>query len=321
MLEKLKKNILLFSGLAAILYLLLSFYADYTQIKITFLRFNWLLFPFLLLLALCNYIFRFLKWHYYIKLLKIDLDFWLSYKIFMTGLVMSVTPGKFGEVIKAYLVKNKTNESISKTMPIIFVERLTDLISVIILALIGSLYFNIAKTFVLIVLAVFLGIVILLSNINIFNKFSSLLKKFNIYAKYSSKIEQAYNSSYEMIKIKPLTEMVLLSIFSWIFECIAYYLILLSFNINFGFVDTFLFAVLVYTLSTIIGSISMLPGGLGAAEISFTAIIQSKGINKEVAVVTTMLIRFVTLWFALILGSIFALFFNNELKNVENIEK
>lgn len=320
MLEKLKKNILIFSGVAALLYLVLSIYADFNQIKYTLSKFNWIIFPILLMLAFTNYIFRFFKWHYYINLLKVPLDFWDSFKIFMSGLVMSVTPGKFGEVIKAYLVKNKTGVAISKTMPIIFVERLTDLISVIILCLVGVLYFDILKMFVIIILLIFIALVILLSSRKIFEVVTNFLNRYKIFNKYYPKIVQAYDSSYEMIQIKPLVEMVFLSIFSWFFECIAYFLIIISFNINFGFVETFLFAILVYTLSTIIGSITMLPGGLGAAEISFTAIIQAKGVSKDVAVASTLLIRFVTLWFALIVGAIFAFIYNAELKKIENIE-
>jgi uncharacterized protein (TIRG00374 family) len=75
----------------------------------------------------------------------------------------------------------------------------------------------------------------------------------------------------------------------------------------------------VYTLSTIIGSISMLPGGLGLTEIAFTFLMQSKGIPKDLSVASTMIIRVVTLWFAVIVGILFTLNYQKELKNIEDI--
>jgi uncharacterized protein (TIRG00374 family) len=319
MIAKLKKNILIFISLAAILYLILSLYADYNSIKQAFKKFNWAYFPLLIILAFLNYQFRFIKWHYYIKLLNIELKIMDSYKIFMSGLVMSVTPGKFGEVIKAYLVKNKTNVNVAKTAPIIFVERLTDLISVILLALIGAFYFNFAKTFVLITLFLFLIIVYLVSNKTITLRILGLLENIKFLNKYLHKINEAYESSYNMLQLRELLYMIFVSIVAWGFECIAYYLILINFNISFGIIETILFAMFVYTLSTIIGSISMLPGGLGLTEIAFTFLMQSKGIPKDLSVASTMIIRVVTLWFAVIVGILFTLNYQKELKNIEDI--
>jgi uncharacterized protein (TIRG00374 family) len=237
----------------------------------------------------------------------------------MSGLVMSVTPGKFGEVIKAYLVKNKTNVNVAKTAPIIFVERLTDLISVILLALIGAFYFNFAKTFVLITLFLFLIIVYLVSNKTITLRILGLLENIKFLNKYLHKINEAYESSYNMLQLRELLYMIFVSIVAWGFECIAYYLILINFNISFGIIETMLFAMFVYTLSTIIGSISMLPGGLGLTEIAFTFLMQSKGIPKDLSVASTMIIRVVTLWFAVIVGILFTLNYQKELKNIEDI--
>lgn len=63
----------------------------------------------------------------------------------MSGLVMSVTPGKMGELLKSYLVKQVNGTSISKTAPIVFAERATDFLSLTIMALIGAYYFNYGK--------------------------------------------------------------------------------------------------------------------------------------------------------------------------------
>lgn len=56
--------------------------------------------------------------------------------------------------------------------------------------------------------------------------------------------------------------MFFVSVVSWLFECFGFYLIL----INFGLDVNVLWPVFAYALSTIVGAVSMLPGGLGVTE-------------------------------------------------------
>ena len=60
----------------------------------------------------------------------------------MSGLIMSVTPGKVGELLKSYLVKEVTGDPVSKTAPIIFAERITDFLSLLLIAIIGAYTFD-----------------------------------------------------------------------------------------------------------------------------------------------------------------------------------
>jgi uncharacterized protein (TIRG00374 family) len=65
-----------------------------------------------------------------------------------------------------------------------------------------------------------------------------------------------------------------------------------------------LWPVFVFSLSIIVGAISMLPGGLGVTEGSLSLILINGGLSKNNAVASTILIRIATLWFAVILGAI-----------------
>ena len=55
--------------------------------------------PLLLFLSLLNYFVRFLKWDYYLNILNVKVKKIDSFAVFMSGLIMSVTPGKMGEVL------------------------------------------------------------------------------------------------------------------------------------------------------------------------------------------------------------------------------
>ena len=88
-------------------------------------------------LALANYLFRYFRWCYYLRVLRIDIPAKLNLLVFLSGLAMSVTPGKAGELVKCYLLSNRTGVPVARSAPVVVVERLVDVISVIILGLIG----------------------------------------------------------------------------------------------------------------------------------------------------------------------------------------
>lgn len=300
MLKKVKKKILISIAAAGLIYLAFTIFADFNEVANAFKSFNWLLFPLLLILSFCNYLIRYFKWDYYLSILQITVKKIDSFSIFMSGLIMSVTPGKFGEVLKSYLLKQISGVPISKTAPIIFVERITDFVSLILIAVIGAFSFDYGKGVIIGVVIFFFFLLIVLSNKNIALSIISIFEKINFLKKYISNIHYAYESSYIMLRPMPLFYMTLLSLGSWFFECLGYYLILITFNLDISI----LWSSFSYAFATIIGAITMLPGGLGVTEGSLTLLLVEKGAANEVAVASTFIIRAVTLWFAVLVGII-----------------
>ena len=300
MLKKLKKKILISLAIAGVLYLAFTIYADFDLVMKAFEEFNWLLFPLLLVLSLFNYFFRFIKWDYYLSVIKVKVNKLDSFSIFMSGLVMSVTPGKMGELLKSYLVKELNQTPVSKTFPIIFAERITDFISLLSLALIGAYVYNYGRGIVIGVSVFFVLVVVMISSKRIALPVLKLLEKSSFLQKHLANIHSAYESSYQLLRPLPLLKMSILSLGSWFFECLGYYIIL----INFGLDVSLLWATFVYCFATIVGAITMLPGGLGITEGSLTFLIIQKGSPKEIAVASTFIVRVVTLWFAVFVGVI-----------------
>jgi uncharacterized protein (TIRG00374 family) len=211
---------------------------------------------------------------------------------------MSVTPAKLGEVLKSVLVKEITGVPISKTAPIILAERITDFLSLLIIAITGAYLFDYGGRRTIIIAVFFILLIFVISNKKIALSVINFVEKFPYIKKYIHNIHLAYESSYQLLKPKPLLQMTLLSLVAWGFECTGYYIILLNFNINFGI----LWAFFSYSFSTIIGAISMLPGGLGLTEGSLTFLLIEKKVATDIAVATTFIIRVVTLWFAVLVG-------------------
>jgi uncharacterized protein (TIRG00374 family) len=61
-------------------------------------------------------------------------------------------------------------------------------------------------------------------------------------------------------------------------------------------------ALFIYAFSMLVGAISFLPGGIGGAEVTMTALLMLNGMDNAGAVAATLLIRLATLWFAVLLG-------------------
>ncbi len=213
---------------------------------------------------------------------------------------MSITPGKMGELLKAYLVKQISGIPISRTAPIIFAERITDFISLVMIALVGAYVYDYGRNIVLGVGLFFFIVVIIVSNKNLALPVINQFEKIKFLRKYFLHIQAAYESSYLLLRPTPIFYMTMLSLVSWSFECLGYHLILTNFDMELSY----LWASFSYTFATIVGAISMLPGGLGLTEGSLTYMLIQKSYSKEVAVASTFIIRAVTLWFAVLVGII-----------------
>ena len=312
MLNKIKNKILISLAFAGVVYLAFSIYANFDNVISAFQSFNWLWLPLLLLLSFANYTVRFFKWDYYLSITKVEIGKVDSFSIFMSGLIMSITPGKVGELLKAYLVKQIKNIPISKTAPIIFAERITDSTSLLIISVIGAYSFSYGKD-IEVIISIFLAlIIVIISNKKIVLTILKLLEKNRFLNKHLEKIHNAYESSYQLLRPLPLFYMTIVSLISWSFECLSYYLILTIFKIDINV----LWASFSYAFATVVGAVSMLPGGLGVTEGSLTFLAINEGISKEIAVASTFIVRIVTLWFAIFVGIISVSFYQKRFGKV-----
>lgn len=300
--------------IAGVLYLAFTIYADFNQVISAFGKFNLLLVPVLLILSFLNYFVRFIKWDYYLSVVKVKMKKTDSLSTFMSGLIMSVTPAKLGEVLKSVLVKEITGEPISKTAPIILAERITDFLSLLLIAIVGAFVFDYGGNITILVTVFFIILIIIISNKQIALPLINFSEKIPFVRKYIHNIHSAYESSYQLLKIKPLILMTLVSLISWGFECWGYYIILLNFNVDFGL----LWASFSYSFSTIVGAISMLPGGLGLTEGSLTFLLVKKKIPVDISVATTFIVRVVTLWFAVIVGIVSLTIYQKKFGQIKN---
>ena len=74
-------------------------------------------------LSFANYSLRYLKWRRYLQLLDIRLEPGASWSIYLSGFSMGITPGKMGEVLKAWLIRRVAGTPIHRSAPIVIADR------------------------------------------------------------------------------------------------------------------------------------------------------------------------------------------------------
>lgn len=286
----------------------LSLFADGRKLTATLRDFNWWLLAPILGCITINYLVRIAKWHYYLHAVGVhDLPLPLSARIFVAGFAMSITPGKVGEVLKSVLVRGAVGTPITTTAPIVLAERLTDGVAVLILAGAGLAVFQYGVPLLVGIGAVMMAGYALLLQPRLMRRLIAAGERVPLLRRIVTPILAFYETTYRLMAPRIFITASLVSVFSWVFECVAFSLVLRGL----GFVPTFqlfFIATFVIAAATLIGSVSLLPGGLGAAEISVTAmllaLVRDPLMTQDVAVAATLLIRFSTLWYAVLLGVI-----------------
>lgn len=284
-------------GLATVV--LVTFLADVEDTVRALRDFKVVYLPIILLLTFINYLLRFVKWHFFLKQLDIDVPLNDSFAIFLSGLAMSVTPGKVGELLKSLLLKEIRGVAISRSAPIIFAERLSDGFALLVLSLSGLLIFAYGREALAVTAVVMILVLIAVSSPSFYKPFIRMCSKLPLLNRFTGVLENLMESAGQLMKPKSLLFTIFLGIVSWSFECIAFYLVF----IGLGYEISLLSATFVLAFSSIVGAVSMLPGGLGAAEGSMMGLlVKVVGVPKDIAAVSTIIIRFCTLWFGVIVG-------------------
>jgi uncharacterized protein (TIRG00374 family) len=243
---------------------------------------------------LSNYLLRFLRWAFYLKVLKIEAPVGISALVFLSGLAMSITPGKAGELVKCYLLNSRTRVPVNRSAPVVVMERLTDVISVIILGLTG---FVLLPVPVIVVLAVAL-VVSVIGLMFALSRHALRLTGLPILSKWSELLRDSQEGFKELAAPRVMVVGVAIGAVAWFAEGLALWVILRGIGSEIDLVR----ALPIYAAATLVGAVTALPGGLVGTEGSMLALLQQSGVTRAGASAGTVLIRLVTLWFAVLVG-------------------
>jgi uncharacterized protein (TIRG00374 family) len=288
---------------AALVFAGLAMYGDVQELRSTARTFAPEAFALALALAAGNYALRVVRWHYYLGQIGVRLPVAESSVVFLSGFVMSVTPGKVGEVFKSLLLYESRGTSIARTAPIIVAERLTDLIALVGLITLGSFAFEKGAVIALGSAVMVAGLILVCAYRPLGRFLLALTSRVPLLSKISPKLHEAYDALLEMTRPAPLLIGSAVAFAAWALECWSLYAVVHGFpGVHMSW-DACVFA---YSASTLAGAVAMMPGGLGVTEVGMTALLKTLGgaaMRPAVATAATMLVRICTLWFAVVLGA------------------
>jgi uncharacterized protein (TIRG00374 family) len=302
LLKRFQRWLLIALTFGILLYLIGSVWAGLSTIQDQLFQYHWWAFAVAIALTLSNYALRFVKWHYLCNRLSINISLKDNAWIFLAGLSMAISPGKAGELLKPYALREKTGTAMAHSIPALITERLTDGIAMLILAAIGVTSYAAGKIHFLLIP----GIITIMGLLILAHEGFSLwilkqLGKLPIINKVSDKLTELYRAMRTCLAPVSLIWTVILSLFAWAAECVAFQVIFQGMGVENASFDICFF---VYAFATVAGS--AMPGGLGVTDGALIGGAQELivGISPAQATLAAILTRIATMWFGVALGAI-----------------
>jgi uncharacterized protein (TIRG00374 family) len=276
-------------------------FSEYDSVVSSVKQLGWLGFLAVCGLSLVNYALRYIRWHWYLAIMGHQVPVARHVLYYLSGFALTTTPGKAGEAIRSLYLKQHGVDYPS-SLAAFAAERFSDLISILIIALIAISYFSNYQFIAAIFSALLLISVILIQSKVFRDSCTSLIQRYtkgkirSLLLHLMSIVEQMAR----LMSFKVLIVGLVLGVISWGCEAYGFSLIGRSMGSD---ISILVFAG-IYAISMLVGAVSFLPGGLGSTEAVMYLLLLSNGMDGSVAVSATLLCRIATLWLAVLVGFI-----------------
>ncbi len=285
-----------------------ALFADVGKLKAAALHY-----PFGMLVPACalvlgNYTLRSLRFRRYLQALGIYVTPVEAWLVFVSGFLLTVTPGKMGEIFKGFLLNERRGTPIPEVASSVVAERFTDVVGLLAIAAIGVAHYGAHTGLFLGVLGLCLGFLLGVAHPRLLPwLLDGLTARTHAHPRLA-KLVALGRRVHGVLRIlcgpRLLLEGVGLAALAWLLEAIAFRLLLNGVDATGGLGP----AIVVYAMATLFGAVSMLPGGVGSTEAVMVALLLAPalglGLAKPEATLVTLLIRFCTLWFGVGMGAI-----------------
>ena len=253
-------------------------------------------------LSLSNYLLRFIRWDYYLRNLGYRVPLLANLSIYLAGFGFTTTPGKAGEVVRTVYLK-PFGVSYIHGLSAFFVERLVDMISMIIVASLAAYAFESTRWLVGLTLIVTLAFLPMVHSKLVYDFLERRRQGFKSLRIRSlgEHLLSMLRSSADLLRSGPLYIGLLLGLLAWAAEGYGLYFLLERMG-----ADTPLYlAAGIYGVSVLAGVVSFVPGGLGGTELVMGSLLILTGVDAPIAVSAVIICRIATLWFAVAIGLVF----------------
>ena len=276
--------------------------SDINSIYNEFSNFQFEYLPIILILLISAFFTLIFRWHLLLKKSGINIPRNSGVMIFMSGVSLSMIPGRAGELIKSELLKIKFDVPRSKSVSIVIVEQIYTAIGLLITSFFGLYYFDLS-IYIIIVFSIILTLVFLfLSSEKFYQKCIKFIIKIKFLNRFVENISESQVVIKKLISGKFIPILISLSTLFWALICSCVYFIIIGFGIN----NFDYFAIwTMYTSSIMLGFMSFLPVGIGVVEGSFAGFMAYRGIDISVALTLIVIVRLIVEWLPISVGFIF----------------
>jgi uncharacterized protein (TIRG00374 family) len=238
------------------------------------------------------------RWHYYIRVLQWDVPLLHSLTAFGASIALTATPAKSGELAKAVLLRSHYKISLSQGVGVLLIERLGDLLAIIVLAIGGLTLFVDLSSYVVASLIGF-GVVVFLATMSrgVLLRTRAIPKLRTV----SFKLINTLDAVQLLLRPLPLVIGGSTALMAWSCEALAFHFLVDRLHIH----SSLLISFSMYGLSILAGALSMLPGGLGGVEAMMAFLLTRLTTPTSVATVAVVIFRLCTLWLFSLIGTIF----------------
>ena len=252
--------------------------------------------PVIYLILALSYFGRYMRWRLLLGALSVGKTSLKDAVWWFRGFSLTATPAKLGEITRVHQLNKYLGYPKKNLLSVFFLERIFDLISVMIWILLLSPEIFFTRIIDLNYRMIFIFFLIILLIIYVF-----IIKfKKKIYLKINSLFPNF--SSFEIIKIAFLG--IFVSMIFWGIEAMILWLLVFTLSPQTISIGT---AIYIYLISGIAGIISGLPGGIGINEAASTIMLQNSGLTGLLALIISISRRLLTVWTITFLSIIFSL--------------
>jgi uncharacterized protein (TIRG00374 family) len=302
-----KKKLVLIIALAIGVYIAMGIYADFSRLVQVIAEFEWIYLVALLGLTTTGYLLRYLKWDLFLKKAGVVLPAKQNLFVFFSGLAMIVTPGKIGEVWKGWLIRDISGDGLSKTVPVVILDRITDILSLILLSAVGILSYREGLPLLVVLLVLIGGFYVAIRSEPLSMRMLAVLERHA--GKYAPDARAMHTTFEQVMEPATLLGLSALNALAWFCECLGLYIVVIGFHEQISVT----LATFIFSFASLAGGVSMIPGGIGLAEATITGFLQVYGLGAASAIGIALVVRFGTLWYGVILGSVVYLAFRRRM--------
>ena len=288
----------------AVVFALLMFVSDYDVLVTSLKNFPVGILFLAAILSLGNYYLRYVKWHWYLARMGQKIRIWPNMLVFLSGFALTVTPGKVGEFIKTFILKQKHEVPYTASTAALLMERFTDVIALVLIACLGFFLKFLHPAAAGASLFLVIASVLLFRNRDIAHWLIRYTARFRRLKRFSKNLEVFYNTGWTLLEVDILSGAIVISIAAWLLEGLGYTLIVRAL----GFDITLMEGVFIYSAALLGGALTIFLGGLGATEGALVALGVAFGMSRTVSVASAIIVRLMTLWFAVVIGWIVFVF-------------